>query len=189
MLPGLCRGPRPLRYQYKFGAQISSRIDAHLSLTDRISTTTLDGDAAVADGIASRTFRMLLTNHSRRRTRSRCSSRRRVGRVLLFEAEQKAGLRPINTATLHPTSHHSPFCHTNFETEPPSPTRRSRASEPFEAVMGIHSSSIQFKSSPAWRRTVQVVSRLEAHSQVVSRLEAHSQVVFRGAQVIIASRG
>ena len=107
------------------------------------------GDAAVADGIASRTFRMLLTNHSRRRTRSRCSSRRRVGRVLLFEAEQKAGLRPINTATLHPTSHHSPFCHTNFETEPPSPTRRSRASEPFEAVMGIHSSSFQFKSSSA----------------------------------------
>ena len=37
--------------------------------------------------------------------------------------------------------------------------------------------------------SVQVVSRLEAHSQVVSRLEAHSQVVFRGAQVIIASRG
>jgi len=51
--------------------------------------------------------------------------------------------------------------------------------------MGIHSSSFQFKSSPAWRRTVQVVSRLEAHSQVVSRLEAHSQVVFRGAQVLV----
>jgi len=42
VLTGLCRGPRPLRYQYKFGAQISSRIDAHLSLTDRISTPTLD---------------------------------------------------------------------------------------------------------------------------------------------------
>jgi hypothetical protein len=63
VLSGLCRGPRPLRYQYKFGAQISRRLDAHLSLADNISTPTLDRGRGGGRWHCITDLRMLLTNY------------------------------------------------------------------------------------------------------------------------------
>ena len=79
-------------------------------------------------------FRIILTNHSRRRTMddypdrpgvpwSRCYSRRRT--IYDHGGGADSELRPPIRTSHHPSS---PFGHTIFETESPSPTRRSRAS-------------------------------------------------------------